>query len=72
MQSGRKLVKACSGCMYILVKKLKRLKVVLRCINTENFADIEKEDKRCLEKLKHCQDMLHSHPGNAEIADQEL
>lgn len=58
--------------MYILVKKLKRLKVVFRCINIENFVDIEKEDKRCLEKLKYCQDMLYSYFGNVEIVDQEF
>lgn len=58
--------------MFTVVQKLKRLKKVFRNIDKEKFSDIEKEEQKCLQELKSCQDHMHRDPRNTKWADKEL
>ena len=57
--------------MYVLVRKLKNLKPVLRKLNRDGFSDVGDSDSEAAQRLKDCQRKLHADPHNLELINAE-
>lgn len=57
--------------MFKIVTKLKRLKLVLKMFNKQEFREIRRLDAEAKEKMYSVQQMLQQEPSNADIINQE-
>lgn len=57
--------------MYVLRKKLKRLKRTFYVINKKSFPNLEEADREAETKLKDCQNELNADPLNTTLRERE-
>lgn len=58
--------------MFQVVQKLKRVKFVLKELNKNGFLEFRVANLQGHKKMVEEQKHMHLHPGNKEIAEQEL
>lgn len=58
--------------MYQVVGKLNRLKIVLRQLNMDKFAEVEVKNEEAMMKPKQCQYEIQKDPYNRDLIIKEV
>ncbi|XP_056685457.1 uncharacterized protein [Spinacia oleracea] len=58
--------------MYIVTRKLKRVKSILKELNRVGFSDIQAAELSAYQTMLSAQEAMHHNPNDQELADQEL